>query len=294
MTISTVSAQGVESTLQTIGQEKDFLPGFGTTGHAEASYEQGASNITSAILFVVDLFTYLIGTVAVLVIIISGVRLITAGKQIDEIAQQQKENIKYAVIGLIVVIVADTMIQNVFFGEQGEVFQSEADIQLAAERGTEEIRGIYSVMAYFAASLAILVIIYSGIRLVVSGGQEEVVSKMKKQIMYAVIGLMLIGIAEFAVKDIIFPAQGEQLSDPQAAARLIVNITNFVSGFVATVAVAMYMYGGFLYVTAVGKEEQTGKAKKVFIGATIGIVLALAAFAIVNTVIELQPLTDAQ
>lgn len=292
-----VLAQGIEdvsTTLTTIAGEgnKEILPGFSTRGHSEASYEQGASNITSAILFVVDLFKYLIGTVAVLVIIISGIRLITAGKNIEEISQSQKENIKYALIGLAIIAIADTMVQQVFFGEQGEVLRSQADVQLAAERGTENLRSIYSLLAYFAGSIAILMIVYSGIRLLTSGGQEEVIGKMKKTLTYAILGLMLIGVAEFVVKDIVFPQQGERLSDPQAAARLIVMITNFVSGFVATVAVAMYMYGGFLYVTAVNKEENTDKAKKVFMGATIGLVLALGAYAIVNTVIKLEPLAD--
>lgn len=280
-----------EETLTTIGgaQGGEILPGFSTTGHAEASYEQGASNITSAILFVVDLFKYLIGTVAVLVLIISGIRLVTAGKNIEEIAQSQKENIKYAIIGLGVIVVADTMIQQVFFGEQGEVLRSEADVQLAAERGTEQLKSIYSLMAYFAGSVAIFMIIYAGIRLVTAGGQEEVTNKMKKVITWAIIGLMLIGVAEFVVKDIVFPEQGARLTDPDQAARLIVMVTNFVSGFVATIAIAMYMYGGFLYVTAGGQEDNTGKAKKVFMGATIGLVLALAAFALVNTLIDFQP-----
>jgi hypothetical protein len=50
----------------------------------------------------------------------------------------------------------------------------------------------------------------------------------------------------------------------------------------------MYIYGGYLYVTAFGNEESTGKAKKVFIGATIGLLLAMAAFGIVNTTVKLE------
>ena len=203
---------------------------------------------------------------------------------------KQKENMKFAVIGLIVIILADTMVQQVFFGEEGEVLRSEAAAQAAAERGTEQIRGLYTIMSMFAASVAILMIVYSGIRFITSGGNEEVLNKQKKHIMYDVLGLMLIGVGEFAVKDIIFPEQGERLSDPQAAGRLIVNITNFVSGFVATIAIAMFMYGGFLYVTAAGQEENTGKAKKVFVGATIGLLVAMGAFAIVNTFIRFEPL----
>ncbi|MFH1228708.1 MAG: hypothetical protein V1701_12510, partial [Planctomycetota bacterium] len=93
----------VQQTLGEIAQPTK-LPSFETSSHAEASYEFGASNITSAIFYAVDMLKYLMGTVAVLVIIVSGIRLITAGKKIEEVSSQQKENIKYAMIGLIIIV----------------------------------------------------------------------------------------------------------------------------------------------------------------------------------------------
>jgi hypothetical protein len=134
-------------------------------------------------------------------------------------------------------------------------------------------------------------IIISGFRLVTSGGKDEEIAKSKRNITYAVVGLMLVGVAELVVKDIVFPKEGAQLGDVNKAKELIVTLTNFISGFIATITIAMFMYGGFLYVTAAGKEDQAAKAKKVLIGATIGLLLAMAAFALVNTVITLQPPT---
>lgn len=285
---SPAMAQSLSETLGQINQGSD-LPGFEASGHADASYQPGASNITSAIYMAVDLLKYFLGTIAVLVIIFSGIRLLTAGKQIEDVATQQKENIKWAMIGLMIIILADTLVQQVFFGEQGEVFRSQADAQLAAERGTEQLEGVYNFLQFFVGSIAVLMIVFAGFRMVVSGGNEETMSKSRKQIAWAAIGLMVIGISEFAVKEIIFPDQGERLSDVNQARALIVDITNFISGFVATVAIGFFMYGGFLYVTAAGREDQAGKAKKVFIGATIGIIIALAAFAIVNTFITFDP-----
>lgn len=175
------------------------------------------------------------------------------------------------------------------FGQQGEVYRSQADAQLAAERGTEQLEGIYNFLEYFVGAIAVLMIVFSGFRMVISGGNEETMTKSRKQIMWAAVGLVVIGISEFAVKDIIFPDQGSRLSDVNAARAQIVDLTNFVSGFVATIAIGFFMYGGFLYVTAAGREDQAGKAKKVFIGATIGLLVALAAFAIVNTFITFDP-----
>jgi len=292
LTLSEVSfAQSITDTIRDVGTPSS-LPSFETGGHADASYEQGASGITSAILFIVDLFKYLMGTIAVIVIIASGVRLITATKQVEEVSSAQKENMKYAAIGLVIIMLSDTLIKQVFFGEAGEVFRSEADAQLAAERGVEQIEGLYNFMQVFVGAIAILVIVFSGVRLVTSGGNEEAMTKTKKQIQWAALGIVLIGISELVVKGIIFPEQGSTLPDVQEARNLIRDITNFVSGFIATIAIAFLMYGGFLYVTAAGREEQTGKAKKVVMGAVIGIVVAMAAFALVNTFIQFDPQID--
>lgn len=268
------------------------LPGFEASGHADSSYEPGAGGITSAILYVVDLFKYLIGTIAVLVIISGGVRLITAGKNIDDIAEKQKENIKYAAFGLLTIILADEMIKQVFFGEQGEIFRSQADIQMAAESGTEQLMGVVNFLEIFVGVLAVLMIIVAGFRRVVSAGNEDAITKSNKSITWALGGLVLVGLSEFIVKDIVFPRQGATLPDVNAANAQIISLTNFAAGFVATVAIAMMMYGGYLYVLGATNEENATKAKKVFIAAIIGLLLALGAYAIVNTVIKVEPLQN--
>ncbi len=289
MTIqSPVFAQDSSSFVKSIGEKTD-LPSYETRGHANASYQQGASNITSAILFAVDFLKYVMGSIAIFFIIYSGGRLIMGARQIEDVATKQKEHLKYAIFGLIVIILADQIVRKVFFGEQGEVYSSKTSLQEAAKAGTELVRSVYNVVEYLAAALAVLMIVISGFRYATSAGNEETQKKAQKNIMYAAIGLIVIGIAEFTVKDIVFPKQGAALPNLDNARKLIVSLTNFVSGFVATISAIMYIYGGYLYVTALGKEDKTGKAKKIFIGATIGLLLALGAFALVNTVVSLGP-----
>ena len=288
MVIVPANAQDLSDTIRGIGNTSK-LPSYETTGHSNASIESGASGITSAILYVVDFVKYAMGTVAVVTIIISGVKLVTAGgKGMEEESSKAKDHIKFALIGLIVIIVSDQFVKTVFFGEQGEIFGSKSTLQEAATAGSKQIKGIYSVMAYFSGALAVLYIVIAGFRYITSAGNEENMEKAKKQITYAVIGLILIGIAEFAVKDVLFPEQGSKLTDVEKAKKLIINLTNFISGFLSTVAAVMYIYAGYIYVTAAGNEEATGKAKKIMLGATIGLLLAMAAFGIVNTTVKLE------
>ena len=286
-----LASEGYGSAVEGLGKTVK-LPDF-NQGHAESSYESGASNITTAILYAVDLLKYLMGTVTVIMIIAIGVNMVVAGKKVDEVAPKMKEALKYVAIGLVVVIMSSEMIKTVFYGESGEVFRSETDIKAAAAAGTAQLRGLYSLMEMFVGSVAVLMIIITGFKLVTSGGNEEVVNKSKKQITWLIIGLVVIGLSELVVKDIVFPKEGSTLPDVVKTQQTIITLTNFASSFIATVAIAMYMYGGYLYVTAAGKEENTGKAKKVFLGATVGLIIAMGAYGIVSTVIKVQPLVPA-
>lgn len=275
----------LEQTLRGIG-DKTGLPGYETVQHGEAAVDEGAAEITSAIYFVVDFVKYLLGSIAVLMLVISGVRLVIGGE--EEEMNKQKTSIMYSIGGLIVVILADVIVKKVFFGEYGEAFESLSDAELFAEEGAAQIKGIYNFVEIFVASIAVLAIIYSGIRILASGGEEEVITKHKTHIFYAIGGLVLIGLAEFAVKEVIFPDKGAYIPKSDQAGLLIKNITNLLSGLVGIVAVLMYIYGGYLYVVAGVEEESMNKAKKVLINATIGLLVAGGAFGIVNTLVKLE------
>jgi len=64
---------------------------------------------------------------------------------------------------------------------------------------------------------------------------------------------------------------------------------NFFLGFLSLVAMVFLVYAGFLYVTAGGDDDQTGKAKNIILYTVIGIVVIFAAYAIVNTLISYGP-----
>ncbi len=285
---TTFAQSSLQKPLETIQSATD-LPTFDTNVHSKASIQPGASNITSAIFFILDFAKYLIGSIAVVVIIISGVRLVMARKKIDEVWPKQKEHLIMIATGLVFIFIADVAVRNVFFGVEGEVYESQAQAEAAAEQGIAQLRGMYNVAMILAGAIAVFMLVIAGIRLITSGGNEEVQTKVKKQITWVVIGLFVIGVAEFVVMDFIFPEHGTQIPDDIKGKQLIVDFTNFVSAFVSIAAVISSIYGGYLYVTAVGNEEQTGKAKKVLIGAVIALVISLGAFAIINTVVKIEP-----
>jgi len=67
---------------------------------------------------------------------------------------------------------------------------------------------------------------------------------------------------------------------------IIVNITNWVLGFVAILAVLFLIWGGLQYLTAQGNEEQVEKAKNTITYALLGLVVAGIAYAAVVVVVN--------
>ncbi|HMB66175.1 MAG TPA: pilin, partial [Patescibacteria group bacterium] len=72
-------------------------------------------------------------------------------------------------------------------------------------------------------------------------------------------------------------------TDPR---EILVNFVNIAFTFLAIVAVIIIIYAGYLWMTSGGNSERIEKAKKVLLGAVIGLILILSSFAIVNFIIN--------
>ncbi len=74
----------------------------------------------------------------------------------------------------------------------------------------------------------------------------------------------------------------------------IMNVTNFILGFIAMIATLVIIYGGVQYLTAAGNEDSVATAKKTISYGIIGMVIAGLAYAmviVVSTVILTKGVT---
>jgi len=67
---------------------------------------------------------------------------------------------------------------------------------------------------------------------------------------------------------------------------VISNIIQTALTFLGVIFLILMIYGGYMWMTARGNEEQSGKAKNTIVAAIIGIVIVLSAYAISYLVIE--------
>lgn len=57
---------------------------------------------------------------------------------------------------------------------------------------------------------------------------------------------------------------------------------NIVLSLIGILFLILMIYGGMIWMTAQGNEEQVGKARKLIIAAVIGLIIVVAAFAITS------------
>jgi len=66
----------------------------------------------------------------------------------------------------------------------------------------------------------------------------------------------------------------------------IMNLTNWILGFVGMIAVLAFVWGGIQYLTSAGNEDQARTGKQTLKYALIGLVVAGIAYAIVNVIVN--------
>jgi hypothetical protein len=80
---------------------------------------------------------------------------------------------------------------------------------------------------------------------------------------------------------------GGELGLPQGDIRVtIARIIRVAMGLIGIVMVVLIIYGGFLWMTAGGNDDQIGTAKKIITAAVIGLAIVLSAWALTNFIID--------
>lgn len=281
-------------TLQVIGEGTN-LPSFNEDGkHADApaDYQQpGVATIASPVLFLIDLMRFVISGIAIFVLIVSAGKLIINSDEEEEVGKA-KNALIWGAAGLILIQFANVLVKKMFFGDQGEAFGDAGTSQLFAEESVSQIRGIVGFIQVFIGAVAVLVIIVRGFMLVTNAGDEEGQTKAKTHLLWGVAGLIVVGLSEVVIRGFIFPEAGNALPSVDVGKKIVISLTNYISGFVAIFAFANLFIAGYRYVVSGGNEEVNEKVKKQILGSVIAILIALGAFGAVNTFITLEARPD--
>lgn len=119
----------------------------------------------------------IMGILAVVFIIVGGIRYALSGGEADGV-KRAKNTITYAIVGLVLVILAYTITQFVVMTVDGSSWEGLRD-------------SVINTLIYAVGIISTIMIIISGIRYVTSGGEAAKVAGAKNGILYAVVGLVV-------------------------------------------------------------------------------------------------------
>jgi hypothetical protein len=167
--------------------------------------------------------------------------------------------------------------------------------------GTADIKGlafkIINAYTFITAFLTIVMLVFSGLLMVVSQGNEQGIRRAKIAFNWTIYGFILTLLSYVLISGMLAILQVETLPDPSGVqAPEVVNpfglddqlmsvVTKLLNGFLAVagiVAVLILVFDGFRYITAGGNEEQATQAKNGLKWVVAGLVTMLLAYVIVR------------
>lgn len=251
---------------------KGNIKTFGVEGSGEALATQFIQNL-------IRIVRYIIGAVALVMGTIYAMSLIFArGK--EEVITKQRQNFLWVFLGFVILIISENIAA--IFNPVKATAEQIIDFGAAQD----QLRDAANYIKWLFGSIFVFLIVISSIKMITAGGEEEQITKQKRNITWSLIGMLIVLLASNIVNAIYkvrSPKEIEAVA-PGQAVNEITGIIQLILVFLGPIAVAFTIYAGFMYLTALDNEERIQKAKRMIVGGITGIVIIYAAYAIINTI----------
>lgn len=257
-----------------VGDLNAVLDHVGTNAPKPAGFcfdETCLSDISTAL--VNQLYPFL-GILATIFIVMAGIRLMSKSSE-DEL-QNARRSIGMVAAGVILGVLA----------RQGVLYDAVRLVQdgEGAEIVCEEFMGVISIFEGIAGILAIMMIVITGIRCLLSFGNEDTFANMRNVVFGVILGMFVL-----VSKEVVFPAiglgaSGCTLLDTISSSGIVNHVIGLVSvflGYLVVLAILILVIIGLMIILYLGNEEQVSKLKGYLLRLAIGfIVLAMTKFII--------------
>lgn len=67
---------------------------------------------------------------------------------------------------------------------------------------------------------------------------------------------------------------------------IAIRVSRIVLGLVGSLALLMFIYGGFMFLISAGSSESVSKARKIIVAAVVGLIIVFASFLIIKFVLQ--------
>lgn len=159
------------------------------------------SSIPLILLAVVDDLLRIVGLLAVVFVMYAGVRFITSQGSPDESAKA-RTGIIYALGGLAASVIAVSFVSFIATSLGGAKGGKGAHLDLSLLpdlTGTDPIATLLGIALVVIGSVAVLIMVIGGMKYVLSQGDPQATARAKSTIIYALVGLIVVIIAQSIV-----------------------------------------------------------------------------------------------
>jgi len=139
------------------------------------------------------------------------------------------------------------------------------------------------------AAVALIAIVWGGVMYIVSLGDESRSARAKQIILYAILGLLIAGIASIIISTVVCIYTQPGGCQPTLIIDIILKAVNVLLAPAGAIAFGALVYGGYLYMTSGGDESRASRAKNTIVYALLGLAVIGIAGLVVNVVIGLLP-----
>lgn len=239
----------------------------------------------------VSLLNFVIGSVAILFLVITGVKMIFSKGSADQ-SEKYKKEFLWVFVGLVVISAAEFIAFEIF-----------DPVDPTREGGRDILTGGASFAAlttiaseikrYFQYIVIGFIVIQGGITgynlALASGSSDDDLENEKKFVTSAGFGILLILLSELVVS--VFSLQGVNPADANTGAGVeasavvidqVVGIINYLLTLFGIVGVLLLVWAAVYYITSFGNEDQMNRAKRLILTAVVGLVVVASSFALMN------------
>lgn len=283
--VPSVSATAIELPFGPNTEGIKHLPNIAVTEAEAEGSTRGIVAFRKLMNTVGSFISLVLGGIAVFALFIAGYQLITAQSAADEQIKTQKMNVIYIILGLVVFGLSGRIIYDYLFVAEGEYLLTQGALELQASKTVEEIVRVLNLFLSFSGGLAILILVVSAIRLVINPGAEDEVEKEKKLVGYTAVGIIIIGLSDVLINQIVFPRGGFEGVNVSALEVQLKGLSNYILGFMGVGIFATLVISGVMMVANMGNEEVFTKIKTTLKYILIGCLVVFSAYTIVATLL---------
>lgn len=137
---------------------------------------------------------YVIGSITVLYLVLSGAKLVTSGDD-EQTVTKAKKNFAASIVALIVIMIADYLINQVLYkvSKIGTAISGQGvEPAVNVGKGIELLGQITNFVASFAGPVAVLMLIIAAVLYLTAAGEEQKMTAAKGIVKATIIGLIVI------------------------------------------------------------------------------------------------------